>query len=205
MIQADTAIEPGTTIVLKTRPAVDLSEDEFFELCQANRDLRFERTAEGDVIITGPAGSESGRRNLGLGAQLYLWTREDGRGVSFDSSTGFALPNGAVRSPDAAWIPRERYGRLDAAKRQRFAPICPDFVADLRSPTDRLAMLEAKMREYLENGARLGWLIDPITRQVHVYRPGRTPEVLVAPERVSGDPVVPGFVLELDEIWDPVV
>lgn len=139
--------------------------------------------------------------NLGLAGRFWAWLEQDGTGTGFDSSTGFVLPNGAERSPDLAWVRLERWDALTREQREKFPPLCPDFVLGLRSPSDDLAELLAKMDEYIENGASLGWLIDPQTRRVHVYRPGREPEVLDDPVRVSGDPTLPGFVIELDKIW----
>jgi Uma2 family endonuclease len=181
--------------------ALDLTDERFFKLCQDNRDLRLEMTANGELIVMGPTNTETGRRNAGLNFQLYLWARQDGTGVCFDSSAGFTLPNGAKVSPDASWITRDRYEALSDEERERFAPLCPDFVIELRSKTDRLTRLQAKMVEYIENGARLGWLIDPAARKVYIYRPGEEAETLENPEAVAGDPVLPGFRLQLNEIW----
>lgn len=178
-----------------------MSRDQFFEFCQLNPDLRIERTAEGDLVIMTPAGSESGRRNFSLALQLGRWCERDGTGIGFDSSAGFWLPNGAERSPDASWIRRERWDALTADQREKFAPLAPDFVIELRSRTDRLAHLRDKMKEYADNGVRLGWLVDPVDRRVEVYRPGAEPVVLDDPQTVSGDPELPGFTLELKPIW----
>lgn len=185
------------------RPLPDLSEREFVALCAANPDLRFERTSQGDILIMPPAGGESGFRNLGIGAALYAWSRADGSGAAFDSSTGFRLPNGATRSPDAAWLRRVRLEGLTPEEKRRFLPLCPDFVIELRSPIDRLVDLQAKMEEYLANGLRLGWLIDPDTRVVAVYRPTQPVERLDHPARIAGDPELPGFELDLGEVWEP--
>jgi Uma2 family endonuclease len=182
---------------MRVRTAVPLSDDELFETCQLNRDLHIERTAEGELVIMPPTGGDTGRRNAIITARLLTWAERDGTGLAFDSSTGFILPNGAERSPDAAWIQRERWDALTAAQRSKFPPLCPDFVLELRSPSDGLAELQAKMEEYRENGARLGWLIDPDERCVHVYRVGSTVEVLRAPAALSGEPVLPGFTLDL--------
>jgi Uma2 family endonuclease len=181
---------------------VALSEDDFFQLCQDNRDLRLERSPGGEVLIMPPTGGETGRRSLRIAGQLDAWTEIDGRGVAFDSSTGFLLPSGAIRSPDAAWMPRERWESVPSAARERFVP---DFVIELRSPSDRLADLQAKIAEYLAAGATLGWLIDPVERRAHVYASGSPLRVLDAPPRLSGEPVLPGFVLDLTAIWPPVV
>lgn len=188
-------------LVLRLGPALELSEDQFFDLCQINGDLRIERTADGVLEIMPPAGSTTGYRNADITTQLRIWSKQNGSGLSFDSSAGFALPNGAARSPDASWIARSRWEQVPPEKRDRFAPICPDFVLELRSPSDRLATLQDKLAEYLANGARLGWLLDPPTRQVYVYRPGAPVERLESPDAVSGEAVLPGFELDLREIW----
>jgi Uma2 family endonuclease len=186
---------------LQLGQALQLSDDELFELCARNSELRIERNAEGDLIVMTPAGGASAHRNLLIVAQLASWARHDGTGVGFDSSGGFLLPGGAMRSPDAAWVRRERLESLSAAAKERFLPLCPDFLIELRSPSDRLADLQAKMAEYREAGARLGWLVDPLERRVHVYRPGRAVEVLEAPAVVLADPELPGFALELEGVW----
>jgi len=191
-------IEPSLTINAR---ALNLTDESFFYLCQDNRDLRLELTATGELLIMGPTTSETGRRNANLIFQLCLWARQDGTGECFDSSAGFTLPNGAKVSPDASWVRRERYEALSAEEREQFAPLCPDFVIELRSKTDRLARLQARMVEYSESGAGLGWLIDPAAKRVYVYRPGRAVETLDAPETIAGDPALPKFVLQLQEIW----
>jgi Uma2 family endonuclease len=188
-------------LVLRTRPVLDLSEDQFFKLCQLNRDLRIERNAAGELLIMPPTGGETGSSNAQIIIQLGAWANRDGTGVVYDSSTGFRLPNGAVRSPDAAWIPRSRLEQFSAEQRRQFIPTCPDFVVELRSPSDKLDDLHAKMQEYLAAGARLGWLLDPDARQVHIYRPDTPPERLDKPDTVSGDPILPGFVLDLRQVW----
>ncbi|BAC89307.1 Uma2 family endonuclease [Gloeobacter violaceus] len=181
--------------------SVDLSDEQYFQLCQANRDLRFERSAKGELIIMPPAGSNSSHRNIKLSQQLANWSDTNGLGIEFDSSGGFKLPNGADRSPDASWVRRERWEALTPEEQDRFAPVCPDFVAELRFKTDSLKELRLKMQEYIDNGALLGWLLDPQTRKVEIYRPGLPVEVLDNPERLSGEPVLPGFVLNLAAIW----
>jgi Uma2 family endonuclease len=186
---------------LVLRSARPVSDDALYEFCRANPNLRIERTAEGEILITSPTGGETGRRNFVLIGQFWAWVRADGRGVGFDSSTGFVLSNGAERSPDVAWVRADRWNALAPAERDRFVKLCPDFVAELRSPSDDLATLQAKLAEYLACGCRLGWLLDPTNRQVHVYRPAAEPDILVDPATVSGDPVLPGFVLALDELW----
>ena len=179
----------------------DMTEEEFFAFCQANRDLRIERSSQGEIIIMSPEGGESGRRSLEAGACLLQWAKTDGTGIAFGSSTGFLLPNGAQRSPDFSWVKRARWNSLTPQQRERFPPLCPEFVGEIRSPSDRIAALEEKMQEYVDNGSELGWLIDPIERKVYVYRPGTPPVRLDDPETVSGDPVLPGFTLNVREIF----
>ncbi len=180
---------------------IDLTDEQFFQLCQKNRDLRFERTANGELIIMPPTGSETSDRNADLTYQLRAWTRQNQRGKSFDSSGGFKLPNGADRSPDASWVKMERWNALTQAEKERFAPLCPDFVVELMSPSDSLEKTRTKMREYMDNGARLGWLINRQQQQVEIYRPHREVEILANPQTLSGEDILPGFVLELDQIW----
>ncbi len=188
-------------LALRLRPALALSEEQFFALCQLNRDVRIERNAEGELLIMPPSGSETGQQNMRIAVRLGSWAERDGTGLAFDSSTGFILPDGAVRSPDASWVERSRWEELPPDEREKFARICPSFVLELRSPSDRLADLQAKMREYLDNGARLGWLLDPGPRNLYAYRPDAPVERLENPDTVSGDPVLPGFVLDLRQIW----
>ena len=181
--------------------ALDMTGDQFLQFCSDNRDLRMELTAEKELIVTPPAGGITGGRNSELTADMVIWSRGDGTGKTFDSSTGFTLPNGAVRAPDVSWVLLSRWEALSEAEQRRLPPICPDFVIELRSPSDKLAYVQAKLDEYLANGTRLGWLLDPHTRQVHVYRPAQRFEVLEAPDSVSGEQVLQGFVLELTRIW----
>jgi Uma2 family endonuclease len=190
-------------VVLHTRPALEMDEEQFFEFCQLNREWRIERSAEGDLEIMPPTGGETGNRTFELTTDVGVWARHDSSGVGFDSSTGFVLPNGAIRSPDASWVKRERLANFTVEQKQRFLPLCPDFLIELRSPSDPLVPIEAKMLEYMENGARLGWLIDPVEKKVYVYKPGEPVEVLNKPDRLSGDPVLPGFVLGLKPVWEP--
>jgi Uma2 family endonuclease len=187
-------------LVLHLAPVIEVSDQQFFELCQLNRDLCIERTSQGDLVIMPPTGGETGRMNFELTALFGRWVQADGTGVGFDSSTGFTLPNGATRSPDLAWVKRQRWEALTPEQRRGFAPLCPDFVLELRSPSDALAYMQAKMQEYLDNGAQLGWLIDPIERKVYVYRPRAPVECLDDPSTLSGDPVLPGFVLDLRRV-----
>ncbi len=197
------AYEPSLPLVLHTRPVIDLSPEQFYEFCLINHEWRIERTAEGDLRIMALAGGGTGSRNTIITLMLTTWALQDGTGVAFDSSTGFTLPNGATRSPDAAWVQRARLAVLTADQKEKFLPLCPDFVLELRSPSDDLGSVQEKMQEYLDNGARLGWLIDPSARQVYVYRPSVTAERVDDPPSVCGDPELPGFVLELTPIWEP--
>lgn len=178
--------------------ATRLTEQQFIHLCRENRDLRFELTADKELVIMAPTGSESGRQNNEISYTLTDWAKKDGTGLSFDSSTGFRLPNGAIRSPDAAWIRRERWQALSSEQRGGFAPLCPDFVLELRSSSDQLSTLQDKMQEYIDNGARLAWLLDPSEKRAYVYRPGLPVEQRDDPSALQGDPVLPGFVLRLD-------
>jgi Uma2 family endonuclease len=190
-------------VVLKLTPAINLTDDQLFELCQLNRDWRIEYTAQGELIVMPPTGGETSNRNAEVTFQVQSWARHDQTGVAFDSSGGFKLPNGATRSPDAAWVRRSRLAGLTREQKQKFLPLCPDFAIELRSPTDNLRAVLDKMQEYLDNGAQLGWLLDPLTRRVHVYRPERPPEILEAPNTVSADHLLPGFSLDLRKIWEP--
>ena len=196
------AIEPELHVPFKLNMrATRLTEEQFVQLCQENRDLRFELTADKELVIMAPTGSETGRRSGELFYSLTVWAKKDGAGLSFDSSTGFRLPNGAIRSPDASWVRRERWQALTPEQQRGFAPLCPDFVLELRSPTDQLSPLHEKMQEYIANGARLGWLIDPPQKRVSIYRPDQAVEQLGTPSSLSGEPILPGFVLDLNEIW----
>jgi Uma2 family endonuclease len=194
-------IEMDSTILIQ--PARRMSDEEYYRFCAANPDFRIERTAKGEIVIMPPTGGEISHRNAGLTAQLYTWARREGRGKDFDSNVEYILPSGAARSPDASWVLRSRLAMLPAEQKQKFPPLCPDFVVELRSPSDRLPRVQAKMREWIDNGAKLGWLIDPTTRTVYVYRPGETTERLVDPRRVEGEPPVDSFVLEMAGIWNP--
>lgn len=192
-------------VVLKLKPVINLTDDQLFQFCQLNGDWRIEYTAQGELIIMPPTGGETSNRNAEITFQVQSWTRQDQTGVAFDSSCGFKLPNGAIRSPDAAWVRRVRLAVLTREQKQAFLPLCPDFVIELRSPTDSLQALQDKLQEYLDNGAQLGWLIDPLTRRVHVYLPQHQPQVIETPSTVSGDPLLPGFVLDLQQIWEPEI
>jgi len=177
--------------------------DWFFDFCQENGDWQFERTAEGEILAIAPAGVESGYREGSVHIQLDAWARRNKSGVAFNNDVGFDLPNGATRAPDASWIKKSRLAKLTPEQRQRFSPIVPDFLIEVRSPSDRLPTLLKKMEEYLANGVRLGWLIDPQERTVRIYRPGKPVQCLKHPRTVAGSPELPKFTLKLAEIWEP--
>lgn len=192
----------SSPIVLRMPPELQMTEKQFFEFCQINRDLRIERNQFGEISIMPPTGSETGNRENNILGQLWVWSEQDGTGIAFSSSTGFKLSTGAERSPDASWMKLERWNALSPEQQQRFAPICPDFVIELRSPSDNLKPLPERMEEYMrEPGTQLGWLIDRKHRQVYIYRPGQAAECLDNPPSVSGDPVLPGFFLNMNKIW----
>lgn len=178
-----------------------MDDDAFYRWCQENAHLRIERSADGELEIMPPAGWETGSRNNEIARQLGNWAADDGGGVACDSSTGYRLPNRAVRSPDASWILKERVLAVPGEQRAQFLPMCPDFVIELLSPSDSIETLQAKLDEYLANGADLGWLIDPGRRQVHVYRPGCEPEILDDPASVAGEGLLAGFTLELGPVF----
>lgn len=195
-------IQTETTPMTVSLPAIaPMTQNEFYEFCQANQELRIERTATGEVVIMPPAFSDTGNRNFNLAAYLWIWTEQDGTGLGFDSSSGFTLPNGATRSPDAAWIKAERWNALTDKEKASFAPICPDFVIELRSASDTLSGLQDKMQEYLDNGVLLGWLIDRKNRTVYIYRPNQAPQMLENPDEISGEPELPGFSLPMAKVW----
>ena len=196
-----TLAKPPSIVLLPASPLQPMSDDEFFEFCQVNRDWRIECTSEGELIIMPPTGGETGRRNFTLIGLFSPWVEADGTGVGFDSSTGFTLPNGAKRSPDLAWVKRWRWEALTEEEKEKFPPLCPDFVVELRSRTDALETLQEKMQEYIANGAQLGWLIDPREKKVYIYRPSAEVCCLENPDTLSGDPVLPSFVLDLRTIW----
>ena len=190
-----------TALTVNFNSIIKLTDEQFFQLCQDNETLRFERNATGELIIMPPAGGETGNRNAGLTAQLWMWNELNKLGRVFDSSTGFKLPNGADRSPDAAWVKLERWDALTQEQKIKFPPLCPDFVVELLSPSDSLKETQEKMQEYMDNGARLGWLINRKLRQVEIYRQGKDVEVLENPVTLLGEDVLPGFVLNLESIW----
>jgi Uma2 family endonuclease len=186
-----------TVLTLNLDAIVQLTDNAFYALCRANPEIKFERTVKGELVVMQPTGGETGRRNSELTFHLQAWNREYKLGVTFDSSTMFQLPNGAYRSPDAAWIVLERWEALSLKEREVFPPICPDFVVELRSPSDSLKVLQNKMQEYVDNGIRLGWLLDPQEQLVEVYRQRQEKEVLSSPTNLSEEEVLPSFVLDL--------
>lgn len=186
---------------LQMSPAIDMTDEQFFAFCQQNRDYRIECNATGEITIMPPTGSETGNRNFDLIVQLGIWTRQNGTGIGFDSSAGFTLPNGAMKSSDAAWIKLEKWQTLTPEQQQKFAPICPDFIIELRSPSDNLQPLKDKLQEYIDNGVSLGWLIDRKNRKVYIYRPNSEVECLDNPATLSGESILPEFVLQLSTIW----
>jgi Uma2 family endonuclease len=189
-------------LVLRLPPGLKMSQEQFIAFCQQNETLRIERNAAGDLEIMPPAGAETSNRNFGLVGTFAQWVERDGTGEGFDATGGFILPNGAERSPDLAWVRRERLDAFTHEQTEKFLPLCPDFVLELRSPSDRLPPLQKKMQEYIDNGAQLGWLLDPRNRRVYVYRPDAPVEQLDDPATVSGDPVLPGFVFNVRAVFD---
>ncbi|MDB9485865.1 Uma2 family endonuclease [Dolichospermum circinale CS-537/01] len=176
---------------------VGLSDDQFYQLCQINEDWKLEQTAKGELIIMPPVGAISGNRESEFNADVVIWNRQTQLGKVFSSSTVFILPHGGKRSPDVAWIANKRWESLSVEERERFPKICPDFVIELRSRTDSLGQLQDKMQEYLHSGLRLGWLIDPQNQQVEIYRQNQSVEIVLLPTILSGEDVLPGFILEV--------
>ena len=190
-----------TAFTVNLRQVVELTDEQFFNICRNNPELKFERSAHGELVIVSPTGAETGNHNFELYLDIGNWNRRTKLGKGFDSSTSFKLPNGAIRSPDIAWVEKSRWDGLTSIQKQRFAPICPDFVVELMSPSDILSVTQAKMREYMENGAKLGWLINSEAKQVEIYRIDRQAEILDNPPVLSGEDILPGFKLDLAAIW----
>lgn len=188
-------------ITLALPDSVRLSDTEFFQFCQLNRDWRFEKNSEGEILIMAPCDWDTDESNAHLVSQLVAWAKKDGSGRATGPSAGYVLRNGAVRSPDAAWTRKARIDTL-GQRAEGFLPLCPDFVVELLSPSDRLSRLQAKMQEYIDNGASLGWLIDRKTRRIHIYRPGLPVQTVNDCRSLSADPELPGFVLDTKDIWD---
>jgi Uma2 family endonuclease len=190
-----------TAYTINLNPVVEMTDDQFYGLCRANPDIKFERSAQGNLIIMSPTGGETGNRNFEIGADFAIWNRKNRLGVCFDSSTCFRLPNSGSRSPDVAWIRQDRWDALTPEQKEKFPPIAPDFVLELTSPTDNLQETQAKMREYMLSGVKLGWLIHPKIRIVEIYRIGQEVERLESPATLSGENVLPDLVLDLQSIW----
>lgn len=193
---------PMTLWVPKGSFAVD-DDGWLYAFCRANPELRIERTSEGEVEVMMPTGGETSDRNSEINMQLRIWAKQNSTGVTFESNGGFVLPNGAMRTPDASWVSRERLAKLSPEQKRKLLTLCPDFAIELLSPSDSLSKTEAKMREYIENGAKLGWLLDPEERKAHIYRPDGSVEVVENPESLFGDPELPGFVLDPKAVWEP--
>ena len=189
-----------TPITLNLQPTIELTDEQFALICSTNRDLRLERTATGELVIMPPTGGETGKRNSSINAQLWLWNQQNQLGEVFDSSTGFKLSNGATRSPDAAWIQKERWESLTSEQQKKFIPLCPDFAIKLRSNSDNLSDLQQKMQEYLANGLVLGWLIDPQNKKVEVYKSNCPVEFISHPVNLSDENTLSGFTLNLKDI-----
>ncbi|HCA97308.1 MAG TPA: hypothetical protein DEP38_22680 [Cyanobacteria bacterium UBA9226] len=191
-----------TALTINLNPVIQLTDEQFYHLCRVNPDVKFERNTERELIIMSPTGGETGKRNAGITADFVIWNRQTRLGEVFDSSTCFRLPNGADRSPDVAWIQKERWDGLTSEQKEKFPPIAPDFVLELMSPTDNLKETQAKMREYMDNQVRLGWLMNRKSQRVEIYRQGKPVEVLENPTELSGEDVLPGFVLDLRIVWE---
>lgn len=192
----------GLPLPLRIRPSVPLTDEELLQFCARNDSVAIERDADGEIIVMSPSGAGTGSSNSAINAELYFWNRQAGHGIVFDSNAGFTLSDGSMRSPDAAWLPLAKWDALSAKDKARFAPVCPEFVIELRSPSDAIPELQAKMEMWVRNGALIGWLIDPEEKAVTIYRPGHAPDRLEAISQVSGEGPVAGFVLPLDRIWN---
>ena len=197
------AAEPYGPIVLRLAPAVRLTDAQLEELCALNPDIRIELNAQGELELMPPTLGFTSYQNSSINIDLGIWARADGRGLTFESSGGFTLPNRALRSPDASWVLKSRLAELTDEQKRGFLQICPDFVIELRSSSDRLSLARRKMDEYIANGARLGWLIDPLELRAHIYRPNTPVKILDRPQSLSGEPELPGFTLDLNSIWEP--
>ena len=192
-----------TSVTLSLKPFIDrISETDLEKLCQENPEARLETNPEGQLIIMSPTGSESGKFNISLAAQVWNWNNKTKLGVAFDSSTGFKLSNGAVRSPDVSWVTLAKWNRLSKQQQRKFAPIAPDFVIELMSPTDELSELQNKMKEYMDCGVKLGWLINPDEKQVEIYRQQENPEILTNPRTLSGERILPNLIVNLQDIFE---
>ena len=189
------------TITLNLKPVIELTDEQYYQLCQKNPDIKFERNAKGELLIMSPTGGETGNRNAEIVVDFGIWNRQTKLGKVFDSSTGFKLPNGADRSPDVAWIKQERWDALTPEQKEKFPPIAPDFVLEFMSASDDLRKTQEKMQEYMDNQIKLSWLIDRKTRRVEIYLLGKEVEVLESPTELSGEDVLPGFILNLQTVF----
>ncbi|MBL1209723.1 Uma2 family endonuclease [Geminocystis sp. GBBB08] len=189
-----------TTLTLNLNPTLILDDEQFISICNHNQNFNFERNHKGELIIMSPTGSETGQKNWSIAGQLWAWNNRYKLGIGFDSSTGFKLPNGAIRSPDVSWIKLERWEKLTPEERRKFAAICPDFVIELLSVNDEIEETRKKMTEYLENGLNLGWLIDPQSKTVEVYQANQSVITLNNPQTLYGENILPDFVLDLTDI-----
>lgn len=188
-------------ITINLNSLIKLTDNQFYQLCRENPDVKFERNAKGELLVISPTGGTTGNINSEINADFVIWNRQTKLGYCFDSSTCFKFPNGANRSPDVAWIKKDRWEALTPEQQEKFPPIAPDFVLELMSPTDNLAETQAKMQEYIKNGVKLGWLINPKMREVEIYRLGQAVEVLTSPTELSGEDILPGFILNLQTVW----
>jgi Uma2 family endonuclease len=191
-----------TALTLNLNSLIKLTREQFYQLCQENPDLKLERNAQGELIIMPPTGGETGKNNSTINAQIWFWNDQTNSGQVFDSSTGFTLPSGSDRSPDVSWVEKSRWDALTKEQREKFLPLCPDFVIEIMSPNDSLKKTQKKMQEYIENGCRLGWLINRKKQEVEIYRPEQDVEVLKFPQTISGGNILPGFVLNMQKIWE---
>lgn len=190
-----------TALTLNLNSVIKLTREQFYQLCEENPDLKLERNAQGELIIMPPTGGETGKSNSTINAQIWFWNDQNQLGEVFDSSTGFTLPSGADRSPDVSWVEKSRWDALTKEQKEKFIPLCPDFVIDILSPNDSLKKTQNKMQEYIENGCRLGWLINQKKQEVEIYRLGQDVEVLKFPQTISGENILPGFILNIQRIW----
>jgi Uma2 family endonuclease len=191
-----------TALTLNLNSVIKLTREQFYQLCEENPDLKLERNSQGELVIMPPTGGETGRSNSGINAQIWFWNEQNQLGEVFDSSTGYTLPNGAERSPDVSWVEKFRWDGLTKEQKEKFIPLCPDFVIEILSPSDNLSKTQKKMQEYMSNGCRLGWLINRKKQEVEIYRLEQEVEVLTLPSTLSGEDVLPGFVLNLQRIWE---
>jgi Uma2 family endonuclease len=191
-----------TALTLNINSIIKLTKEQFYQLCEENPDLKLERNAQGELIIMPPTGGETGRSNSSINAQIWFWNEQNQLGEVFDSSTGFTLSSGADRSPDVSWVEKSRWDVLTKEQKERFIPLCPDFVIEIFSPNDSLKKTQQKMQEYIENGCSLGWLLNRKKQEVEIYRPGKDVEVLNSPQNLSGENILPGLIVNLQKIWE---